>query len=130
VRHHKHRRTAPRAPFSSIPERPARAQYKTRQLCRQAYCALTSALSGEVGDPLLQSLTVVDVTPAPDATRLLVDLAPGACSTEAPPLHEVLARLDAVHGLLRHAVATAIVRKRAPELVFRYAPQGGDAHAC
>jgi ribosome-binding factor A len=101
-------------------------------LCRQAYRALVGALAGDVADPLLQSLSVVDVTPAPDATRLLVDLMPGAAADSAEPLHEILGRLEAVRGLLRHAVAAAIVRKRAPELVFRVALrplEGGDDHA-
>jgi ribosome-binding factor A len=114
--------------------RRGRAEHKTRQLCRQAYRALASAFAGEIADPLLQDLAVVNVTPAPDATRLLVELSPGSCadrSAPTPPLHEVLERLDRVRGLLRHAVATAIVRKRAPELVFRYTPtpgEGGDDH--
>ncbi len=79
----------------------------------------------------MQNLTVVGVTPAPDATHLLVDLAPGPGS-DAVPLHEILERLERVRGLLRHAVAAAIVRKRAPELSFRCAMggvEGGDANA-
>lgn len=94
-----------------------------------------TALAGEVRDPLLQGLMVVAVTPAPDARRLLVDLSPGAAAAadlenEPLPLHEVLHRLEDVRGLLRHAVAEAIVRKRAPELMFRLLPiavEGGDA---
>jgi hypothetical protein len=49
-----------------------------------------------------------------------VYLAPGS---EPAPLRDVLERLDRAGGLLRHAVAMAIVRKRAPELVFRLVGQ-------
>ena len=137
VRHHRHRRTpaerrqsvfwsemgAEPEIFASKPaahsrHRSARAEHKTRQLCRQAYRALVSALAGECGDPVLQGLTVLAVTPGPDASRLLVDVQPGAEALRLP-LHEILGRLEHVRGLLRHAVASAIVRKRAPELVFR-----------
>jgi ribosome-binding factor A len=138
VRHHRHRRTpAERRPSifwsetgaesgalesrersSRSHQRSGRAEHKTQQLCRQAYRALVGALAGECGDPVLQSLNVVGVAPAPDATRLLVDVQPGT-GTERAALHEILERLDRVRGLLRHAVAVAIVRKRAPELVFR-----------
>jgi ribosome-binding factor A len=134
VRHHKESGTPDdrRSPLRHA--RRGRAEHKINQLCRQAYRALASAFAGEVGDPLLQDLAVVSVTPAPDATRLLVELSPFWSSADRPPppLHDVLERLDRVRGLLRHAVATAIVRKRAPELVFRYTPTpsgGGDGHA-
>ncbi len=107
--------------FSRAHRQNRRAQHKTQQLCRQAFRALSSALAGECADPLLQNLVVRDVLPAPDARRLVVEiyLAPGS---ETMPLVEVIERLQRAAGLLRHAVATAIVRKRAPELVFRVVP--------
>ena len=105
--------------------RPPRADHKTQQLCRQAFRALTSALGGECGDPLLQILVVHAVSPAPNAGRLLVDVYAGPGAGEDPP-HEILRRLHDVDGLLRHAVAEAIVRKRAPDLIFRVVTPGFD----
>ena len=98
--------------------RDARVDHKTLQLCRQAFRALSLALGGECGDPILQSLSVYAVTPAPNAGRLLVDLCRDSNAKPMPP-HEILERLEGVRGLLRHAVAESIVRKRAPELIFR-----------
>jgi ribosome-binding factor A len=75
-------------------------------------------LSGECGDDLLQSLQVVAVDPAPDASQLVVTVRAGLPGEGVDPA-EVLSRLNAVMGKLRCEVATAITRKRAPKLVFR-----------
>lgn len=75
----------------------------------------------DCGDPLLQSLTVLEVEPAPDASRLLVTLASDESSSPHAGferLHEHLARAS---GHLRSEVASAITRKRAPVLVYRLA---------
>src|SRR5439155_5281464 len=48
---------------------------KTRQLCRQAQRALMLALAG-CGDPVLQSVCIQAVEPAPDASRLRVIVRP------------------------------------------------------
>lgn len=88
---------------------------KTLQLCGQVRRALALAFAGDLADPVLQDGEVAAVTPAPDATRLLVSVRP---PTGAAP-DDVLRRLGRVRGLLRHAAAQAVVRKRAPELVFR-----------
>ncbi|MGO8745719.1 MAG: hypothetical protein ACLQNE_06990 [Thermoguttaceae bacterium] len=75
-------------------------------------------LSGECGDDLLQSLQVVAVDPAPDASQLVVTVRAGLPGEGVDPA-EVLSRLNTVMGKLRCEVATAITRKRAPKLVFR-----------
>jgi ribosome-binding factor A len=93
-----------------------RAAHKAAQLCRQASQALSLALA-DSSDDLLRELTVVSVDPAPDASRLLVTVAPAASSAAVSPV-ELLARLDAASGWLRREVASAITRKRAPELMF------------
>ena len=89
--------------------------WKDRRLCRQVLEAIRTGLAGQCGDEVLQSLWVSSVDPAPDASRMAVtvDLPEGASPGEA------LARLEGARGLLRAIVASAIHRKRVPELVFR-----------
>jgi ribosome-binding factor A len=93
---------------------------KALQLCHQVAETLEEVLA-ECGDTLLQGLRVLDVEPAPDASRLLVTLAvdglPGE-DLELDLVHDHLARAS---GYLRSEVATAITRKRAPVLVYRLA---------
>ncbi len=98
----------------------AQKQRKARQLCRQVFQAISLALAGECDDELLRDLTVESVTPAPNASRLLVCVAlplprPGA-SVLLPQV--VLERLATHHARLRRCVAAAVTRKRAPELTF------------
>ncbi len=89
--------------------------WKDRRLCRQVLEALQTGLGGHCGDAVLQSLWVTAVDPAPDASRLAVtvewpeDGDPGVA----------LARLEGARGLLRAIIASAIHRKRVPDLVFR-----------
>lgn len=101
-----------------------RRDHKTAQLCRQVFRALSLAL-GECGDDLLRELVVVEVRPAPDAGRLLVTVTPSAAG-DPLDLLDLLGRLDRAGGRLRHAVAEAITRKRAPELAFTFAPAGPE----
>jgi ribosome-binding factor A len=95
---------------------------KALQLCSQVADTLSLVLSGECGDEVLQNLLVAEVTPAPDASQLLVVLAPTPGS-QLPAAEEVMAALHAATGLLRTAVAAAITRKRAPRLRFQFVPQ-------
>ena len=94
---------------------------KALQLCSQVADTLSLVLSGECGDEVLQDLLVAEVTPAPDASQLLVVLTPAHGS---PPLvaDEVMEALRAASGLLRTKVAEAISRKRAPRLTFQFLP--------
>ena len=94
---------------------------KALQLCSQVADTLSLVLSGECGDEVLQNLLVAEVTPAPDASQLLVLLTPAAGS---PMLEadEVMAALRASSGRLRTEVAAAISRKRAPRLTFQFLP--------
>ena len=94
---------------------------KSHQLCAQVADTLSQILGGECGDELLQSLTVLDVSPAPDASQLLVQVGPLTPDLELITA-EVAAALDRAAGWLRTEVATAITRKRAPRLVFRFVP--------
>ena len=112
--------------------RNSRGEQKALQLCRQAQRALSLALAGECDDDVLRSLYIDSVVPAPDATQLLVRLViPGtvrdARDARDARADDILARLNRVHGLLRHAVAEAITRKRAPELAFILVPERSSA---
>jgi ribosome-binding factor A len=93
------------------------------QLCHQVAETLEEVLA-ECGDAVLQALRVLDVEPAPDASRLLVtvavdDFPEGDLNPDR--VHDHLARAS---GHLRSEVATAITRKRAPVLVYRLAGPG------
>jgi ribosome-binding factor A len=92
---------------------------KTLQLCRQVERTLNYILAGECDDDVLRDFTVASVEPAPDASRLLVTVVPNLAGSYDLPL--VLEHFERATGMLRTFVATAIHRKRAPELTFRVA---------
>jgi ribosome-binding factor A len=100
------------------PERPHKGQRKARQLCAQVAETLSLVLGGECADELLQSIQILSVDPAPDASQLVVTVRTDLPAQQANPA-EVLAHLNKVMGRLRSEVAGAITRKRAPKLVFR-----------
>jgi ribosome-binding factor A len=91
---------------------------KAQQLCHQVADTLSLVLSGEFGEEL-RDLRVVAVTPAPDATQLLVLVAPVIVDSNVDP-DAVIAKLAAVAGRLRSEVAMAITRRRAPKLIFQF----------
>lgn len=101
--------------------KPTQAGRKAMQLCAQVADTLSLLFSGETSHEILQSLEVLDVAPAPNASQLLVTVAPaaGAPALDEPLVHEALARAS---GWLRSEVAAAITRKRAPRLSFRFVP--------
>src|SRR5262245_28407766 len=99
---------------------------KARQLGRQVAETLDAVLAGDSRDEVLRSLRVVAVTPAPDASRLLVTLAPRPPAGPLDPA-EALDHLERASGWLRTEAATAITRKRAPALSFRLIPADPDA---
>jgi ribosome-binding factor A len=98
--------------------RPRKEDRKVRQLCSQVAETLSLVLSGECGDELIQSLQVVAVDPAPDATQLLVAIRAGLPG-ELVDRDKVSERLAKILGRLRCEVAASITRKRAPKLLFR-----------
>jgi len=93
---------------------------KLLQLCRQVAETLDEVLA-ECGDGVLQALRVLDVEPAPDASRLLVTVAADTTPDEALDPCRVHEHLVRASGHLRSEVAGAITRKRAPMLVYRLA---------
>lgn len=96
-----------------------RPDRKTLQLCEQVRHALEYALSGEANDDLLRMLYVAKVEPAPDADRLMVTVVP-LTKDERPDPIAVMTRLHAHAGRLRSSVATAISRRKVPDLMYKY----------
>lgn len=94
--------------------------HKTRQLCREARRILSLILPGEVSDPLLQNLEMVDVTTNDECEFLWVTLihTDGGVATDN---NEIERRLHAMQGFLRSAIARAVRRKRVPALKFKVA---------
>jgi len=91
--------------------------HRTEQLFRQVAETLDLVLSGESHDELLQSLRVVSVAPAPDASRLLVAVHSDLPAAEFDRVAIEL-RLAQQVGRLRCAVAAAITRRKTPLLSF------------
>lgn len=89
---------------------------KTRQVCALAERALTLALS-EFDDPLLQSLQVSQVLPAPTIARLLVVVQP-IVAVSGDQIGRILAALEAHRGFFRSELAAELNRKKTPELTF------------
>ncbi len=94
---------------------------KALQLCSQIAETLTLVLSGECHDDLMRDLLVESVVPFPTASRLLVTLIPAISASNAP-LERYLEHLERYKGLLRSEVASAINRRKVPDLVFRILP--------
>ncbi len=94
---------------------------KALQLCSQVAETLALVLAGECQDDLLRDLLVESVVPFPSASRLLVTLVP-AISAGNASLEQYLQHLEPFKGLLRGEVASAINRRKAPDLVFRILP--------
>lgn len=89
---------------------------KTQMLCRQVQRALDLGLQMH-DDQRLAFARVQAVTPAPDADRLHVDFAvpPDTPDGEMPTIHAALA---AAMPFLRGEMASAINRRRLPDLTF------------
>jgi ribosome-binding factor A len=99
------------------------AERKTQQLCRQVQRALNLGLGDRsIGDGIID-LFVEEVSPAPDCGHLLVHvLIPAGFSVA-----DVMIALSRETPRLRAEVASAITRKRAPELFFVPAGQDGGS---
>lgn len=92
---------------------------KVRQLCRQIHQRLDLVLAGELDDPTLDGLWVVEVQPEPGGTALLITVA----APDDAELELIRASLDGLRGRLRSEVAAAITRKRTPHLRFAVIPE-------
>jgi len=99
-------------------KKPRTKKRKTRQLCGQIRRALDLSLAASA-DPVLRELFVVEVSPAPDASRVRVLIRP--FDPKLPP-STALGALQAARGWLRSEIAQAIRRKKVPELCFGWQP--------
>lgn len=88
--------------------------HKDLQVCRQVFDALSYAMA-ELDDPQLVDLVLESVTPAPNASRVQVNLMPARADLDRAAALEALAR---VAPELRGEIAAELTRKRVPELVF------------
>lgn len=84
------------------------------QLCKQATRAIDASILCDCGDPIFGHLGPCRVTPLGRGNELLVTFEIEPIDLES--LERLRARLEAVRGLLRSAVAGAIHRKRVPGL--------------
>jgi ribosome-binding factor A len=101
------------------PDQPSKVRNrKALQLCSQVAETLSLVLAGECDDDLLRDLLVDSVVPYPTSVRLLATLVP-AVSAPADSLPQMAQRLEQHRTQLRSAVASAIHRRKAPELIFR-----------
>ena len=82
---------------------------------------LSLVLSGEFADEVLQSVFVESVTPAPNASQLLVTVSAADGSEDAVESGLILQKLEQVSGQLRSEVAVAITRRKTPRLMFQVA---------
>lgn len=114
--------------FSGWPSRRRQQENKLGGLCRQVQRTVALSLSGECHDEVLRDLLVWAVVPAPDASRLLVQVYFASAPAQADvSLVDLLGRLERVSAWLRREVARSIVRKRAPELMFQLiSPRGTE----
>jgi ribosome-binding factor A len=87
------------------------AERKCKQVCREVFRVLAQA---EPRDPLLAGLVILEVEPAPDASRLAVRVLLGP----DVDMEAARAALSRWKGGLRAEIAQALQRKRTPELVF------------
>ncbi len=97
-------------------QRGGRFDNKTRQVCALAERALSLALA-ESTNPLLQSLHVTQVLPAPTIARLLVVVQP-TVDVAGDQVNAMLEALDAHRRAFRAELASELNRKKTPELSF------------
>jgi len=107
--------------MSSIHDSNKKYDVKALRLCRQVLEALQAGLSGECADEVLQQVSVCSVDPSTESSRLIVTVSVPDAVNPA----EALARLEGARGMLRSLVASAVHRKKVPDLAFRLA--GPDA---
>ncbi len=103
-------------------ERDGKEVAKLGRLCNEVERVLMFTLTGECGDDRLRDLRVESVTPAPDASRLRIELLSEG-DTDEGAIHEALC---GARRFLREAVAAAITRRRVPELTFIVTSRGGE----
>lgn len=101
--------------------RSRRVQIKDAQLCAAVEETLSLMLAQSENE-LLLSAYVMEVTPAPDASRLLVRIQVG----EDVDPDAVQAALAAATPEFREEIAASVSRKRTPALVYEVLPSRSE----
>lgn len=91
--------------------------YKSMQLCKKVKQSLAMILAGELGDPVLQNLEVVDVSSNTDGQFLLVSVEQMDTDLTTSE-QQIFNKLQTLQGYLRTEIAASIKRKRVPALKF------------
>lgn len=89
------------------------------RMCNEVIKVLSLVLAGDMRDPVLQSLQVIDVTAEGNGQFLHVTVGCPECGSEINEI-EALDALTQVQGYLRSEIALCINRKRVPALRFHY----------
>lgn len=97
-------------------DRSRQAGRKALQLCEQVRVSLHGVLAA-CADDVVRDLQVLTVLPAPHSGRLQIAVAIPAVA-DAIDRETVQTRLRAVGGWIRSEVASAIHRRKVPELVW------------
>ncbi len=92
---------------------------KSSRLCNEVVKVLSLVLAGEMSNPVLQALLVVDVTTEGNGQYLRVSLGYMEQGVEIDEI-QVLTALIQVQGYLRSVIAQHINRKHVPVLRFHY----------
>jgi ribosome-binding factor A len=99
------------------PDQPRRVDRKTLQLCGQVRDTLNYVLTGELDDDVLRNVYVDEVRPTPDASRLLVSVAP-MDAADMGRAELILQKLHIFAPRIRSEVARSIHRRKTPELSY------------
>ncbi len=111
----------PRIYFSNTTKKTS--DRKTRQLCKEIKQTIALTLAGEMNEPILANLEVIQVDPISGSRDFMVILAWNGHKDYFEP-KEIALTLQKVSGFLRSEIAHSINRKRVPELSFRLLAPG------
>lgn len=111
-------------------KQPKQWLFEAKQLCKEAQHTLSLVLAGELSDPILQNLEVVEVGADESGQFLFVTVCHIATGL-TPNENQTLNKLKAIQGYLRTAIAQSVKRKRVPALKFKIvrAPNEVITHA-
>ena len=94
---------------------------KTKQLCQQVARTLNLCLN-DCDDPIVQSMCLINVIPAPDSSCLMVLV---ECDASEGQHADALMAIRNQTARLQFEISRAIHRKRVPNLIFSVSIAGG-----
>lgn len=97
-----------------------RGNKSSSRLCNEVLKVLSLVLAGEMCNPILQSLQVINVVSVSDGQFLDVTVTHYETIDVLADDQHVVAELKLIQGYLRSAITQRINRKRVPNLKFRY----------